>query len=102
MVVILFNNHIFRFLTAAPRNSQNFAEIAKKTVQSFHPLSTSQLKKLKPLKISIVRVKQGENVANLANKMQHTPDKEKLFRILNALSPTQTLSAGTKVKIITE
>ncbi|WP_212112723.1 M48 family metalloprotease [Bartonella queenslandensis] len=102
VVVILFNNHIFRFLTAAPRNSQNFAEITKKTVQSFHPLSTSQLKKLKPLKISIVRVKQGENVANLANKMQHTPDKEKLFRILNGLSPTQTLSAGTKVKIITE
>ncbi|WP_139412473.1 M48 family metalloprotease [Bartonella mastomydis] len=102
VVVILFNNHIFRFLTAAPYNSQNFAEIAKKTVQSFHTLSTLELKKLKPLKISIVRVKQGENVANLANKIQHTPNKEKLFRILNALSPTQTLRAGTKVKIITE
>ncbi|WP_175868557.1 M48 family metalloprotease [Bartonella gabonensis] len=102
VVVILFNNHIFRFLTASPHNSQNFAEIAQKTVQSFHPLSTLELKKLKPLKISVVRVKQGENVANLANKMQHTPDKEKLFRILNALSPTQTLRAGTKVKIITE
>ncbi|WP_180753554.1 M48 family metalloprotease [Bartonella tribocorum] len=102
VVVILYNNHIFRFLTAAPHNSQNFAEIAQKTVQSFHPLSASQLKKLKPLKISVIRVKQGETVANLANKMQHTPDKEKLFRILNALSPTQTLRAGTKVKIITE
>ncbi|EJF82807.1 hypothetical protein MCU_01308 [Bartonella elizabethae Re6043vi] len=103
VVVILFNHHIFRFLTAAPYNSQNFAEIAQKTVQSFHPLSTLELKKLKPLKISIVDVKQGENVANLAHKMQHTPNKEKLFRILNALSPTQqTLRAGTKVKIITE
>ncbi|WP_254475020.1 M48 family metalloprotease [Bartonella sp. B1098] len=102
VVVILFNNHIFRFLTAAPYNSQNFAEIAQKTIQSFHPLSTLELKKINPLKISIVRVKQGENVANLANKMQDTPNKEKLFRILNALSPTQTLRAGTKVKIITE
>ncbi|WP_375624335.1 MULTISPECIES: M48 family metalloprotease [unclassified Bartonella] len=102
VVVIPFNNHIFRFLTAAPHNSQNFVEVAQKTLQSFHSLSSSQLKKLKPLKIRVVRVKQGENVANLANKMQHTPDKEKLFRILNALSPTQTLPAGTKVKIITE
>ncbi|WP_026087990.1 M48 family metalloprotease [Bartonella rattimassiliensis] len=102
VVVILFNNHIFRFLTAAPHNSQNFTEITKKILQSFHFLSSSQLQKLKPLKIRIVRVKQGENVANLANKMQHTPHKEKLFRILNALSPTQTLRAGTKVKIITE
>ncbi|WP_375609425.1 MULTISPECIES: M48 family metalloprotease [unclassified Bartonella] len=102
VVVILFNNHLFRFLTAAPHNSQNFAEVAQKTVQSFHSLSSSQLKKLKPLKIHVVRVKQGEDVTNLANKMQHTPEKEKLFRILNALSPTQTLPAGTKVKIITE
>ncbi|WP_375656482.1 M48 family metalloprotease [Bartonella sp. CM120XJJH] len=102
VVVIPFNNHIFRFLTAAPHNSQNFAEVAQKTLQSFHSLSSSQLKKLKPLKIRIVRVKQGENIANLADKMQYTPYKEKLFRILNALSPTQTLPAGTKVKIITE
>ncbi|WP_180299386.1 M48 family metalloprotease [Bartonella tribocorum] len=102
VVVILFNNHIFRFLTVAPYNSQNFAEITQKAVQSFRPLSTLELKKLKPLKISVVRVKQGENVVNLANKMQHIPYKEKLFRILNALSPTQTLRAGTKVKIITE
>ncbi|MBB4075733.1 putative Zn-dependent protease [Bartonella fuyuanensis] len=102
VVVILFNNHIFRFLTAAPYNFQNFSEIAQKTVESFHILSPSQLKKLKPLKIRVIRVKPGENVANLANKMQHTPNKEKLFRILNGLSPTQTLNAGTEVKIITE
>ncbi|EJF98359.1 hypothetical protein MEI_00858 [Bartonella vinsonii subsp. arupensis Pm136co] len=102
VTVILLNNHVFRFLTAAPLDSQNFKEVAEKTVQSFHFLSSSQLKKLKPLKIRIVRVKQGETVANLANQMQNTPDKEKFFRILNALSPTQTLRVGANVKIVTE
>ncbi|UNF40359.1 hypothetical protein MNL09_08035 [Bartonella krasnovii] len=102
MVVIPFNNYIFRFLTAAPI----ILKILQKLPKNGPKLSPSfnfRVKKLKPLKISIIRVKQGENIANLANKMQHTPNKEKLFRILNALSPTQTLRAGTKVKkIITE
>ncbi|AFR26811.1 hypothetical protein RM11_1113 [Bartonella quintana RM-11] len=102
VAVILFNNHIFRFLTAAPHHSQNFEAVAKRTVQSFHSLSTSQLNKLKPLRIRVVRVKKGENVVSLANKMQNTPHKEKFFRILNGLSPTQTLHTGTAVKIITQ
>ncbi|EJF84384.1 M48 family metalloprotease [Candidatus Bartonella washoeensis] len=102
VAVILFNKHIFRFITAAPHNSENFATVAKNTLQNFHPLSSSQLNKLKPLRIRIVRVKKGESIASLANKMQDTAHKEKLFRILNALAPTQTLSARTHVKIITQ
>ncbi|MGF7157189.1 putative Zn-dependent protease [Bartonella heixiaziensis] len=102
VAVILFNKHIFRFLTAAPHDSQDFAAVAKRTLQSFHSLSSSQSNKLKPLRIRVVHVKEGESVATLANKMQETVHKEKLFRILNALTPTQTLSAGTHVKIITQ
>ncbi|MCZ2157958.1 M48 family metalloprotease [Bartonella sp. 220] len=102
VTVILLNNHIFRFLTAAPHNSQNFKEVSEKTVRSFHFLSSSQLKKLKPLRIRIVRVKQGETVANLANQMHNTANKEQFFRILNALSPTQTLQRGSNVKIVTQ
>ncbi len=102
VVVILFNNYIFRFLTAAPHHFKNFESVAKSTVQSFHPLSSLQLKKLQPLKIRVVRVKPQESIASLANKMQGTVHKEKLFRIINELSPTQTLTAGTRVKIITQ
>ncbi|WP_273756571.1 M48 family metalloprotease [Bartonella sp. MM73XJBT] len=102
VVVIFFKNHAFRFLTAAPHHSQHFEEIATKTIQSFHSLSSSQFKELKPLRIRVVRVQQGESVASLANKMQTATHKETFFRILNALSPTQTLRAGTDVKIITE
>lgn len=102
VVVLLFNKHFFRFLTAAPHYSQNFEAISKRTVESFHSLSYAQLKKLKPLKIRVIRVQEGENVSSLAHKMPDIPHKEQLFRILNGLSPTQTLRTGTKVKIITE
>ncbi|WP_336276649.1 M48 family metalloprotease [Bartonella sp. CB178] len=102
VVVIVFKNHIFRFFTAAPHHSQNFETVAKTIIQSFHLLSPSQLNRLKPLKIRIVRVKQGESVASLAQKMQNTTHKERLFRVLNALSSTQTLHVGERVKIISE
>ncbi|MET3589224.1 putative Zn-dependent protease [Bartonella silvatica] len=102
VVVVLFKKHIFRFLIGAPHQSQNFQKIAKRTIESFHLLSSSQLKKLKPLRIRIIRVKKGDSIASLANKMQNSAHKEKLFCILNALSPTKTLNIGTKVKIITQ
>ncbi|WP_455476253.1 M48 family metalloprotease [Bartonella sp. B17] len=103
VVVILFNDHIFRFLTAAPQHSQNFDAVAKRTVESFHPFSSLEISKLKPLKIRVVRVKQEKSIASFAHKMQGTQNKEKLFRILNALPSTQTtLPAGTRVKIISE
>nr|WP_034988703.1 M48 family metalloprotease [Bartonella senegalensis] len=102
VIVILFNNHILRFLTAAPHGSQNFAEVSEKTIQSFAFLSSSQLKKLQPLRIRIIRVQKGENVTSLAKKMYNIPHKAKLFRILNALSPNQTLQTGAAVKIITQ
>ncbi|WP_208433570.1 M48 family metalloprotease [Bartonella taylorii] len=102
VVVILFNKHLLRFLTAFPHDSQNFKAVAERTVQSFHPLTSSQLKKLKPLRIRVVPVQEGDSIASLANKMQNTKHKEKLFCILNAFSPTQTLRVGTNVKIVTE
>lgn len=102
VTVIPIKDKVFRFITAAPHLSNNFDAVAKSTTQSFHLLSSAELKKLKPLRIRIVRVKRGESVANLANKMQEIPHKEKLFRIINALSPAQTLQIGTPVKIITD
>ncbi|UNE54041.1 M48 family metalloprotease [Bartonella machadoae] len=102
ITVILHNNHFFRFLTAAPHDSQNFAAVVEKTIESFHPLSSSQLRKLKPLRIHVVSVKQGESVASLANQMASVPHKEHLFRILNGLSPTQTLNGESKVKLVTQ
>ncbi|WP_455474011.1 M48 family metalloprotease [Bartonella sp. B30(2025)] len=102
VAVILFNNHAFRFLIAAPHHFQNLETIAKAITQSFHPLSSLQLKQLKPLKIRVVRVKPGDSITSLANKMHNTIHKEKLFRILNAFSPTTTLHPGKRVKIISE
>ncbi|CBI76924.1 conserved protein of unknown function [Bartonella clarridgeiae 73] len=102
VVVIPIKNRIFRFLTAAPHHSKNFEAIAQNMTQSFHLLSPQELRKLPPLKIRIIRVQEKDTILNLSYKMQDTPYKEKLFRLINGLSPTQTLLEGSRVKIISE
>ncbi|AQX22143.1 Putative Zn-dependent protease [Bartonella sp. 11B] len=102
IVVIPIKNRVFRFLTAAPHHSKNFEAIAKNTTESFHTLSPQELRKLPPLKIHIVRVEQKDTILSLSDKMQDTPHKEKLFRVINGLSPTQTLLESSYVKIISE
>ncbi|EJF92096.1 M48 family metalloprotease [Bartonella melophagi] len=102
VVVIPIKDQVLRFLTAAPHHPQNFNHITKRTIESFHLLSSRVLNKLKPLRLRVIRIKKGESVADLAEKMQDTVHKEKLFRIINALSPTQILHEGERVKIIAE
>ncbi|AQX28482.1 MULTISPECIES: M48 family metalloprotease [unclassified Bartonella] len=102
IVVIPIKNHVFRFLTAAPHHSKNFEAIAQNTAQSFRLLSPQELRKFPPLKIRVISVQQKDTILSLSDKMQDTLHKEKLFRLINGLSPTQTLLEGSRVKIISE
>ncbi|MHC5305903.1 M48 family metalloprotease [Bartonella sp. LJL80] len=102
VVVIVVKDRVFRFLTAAPRNSTNLASVSLATTSTFKALSSREVSALKPLRIHVVTVRAGETVSSMAQRMQGSTASEKLFRIINALSPTATLSAGDRVKIISE
>ena len=69
---------------------------------SFRILSAAEKAALKPLRVRIRTVRAGETVATLANEMQGVGRKLELFRLLNSLPASATLSAGDKVKIITD
>lgn len=102
VVVIISNNQVYRFLTAAPHASTRLTEVSEATVSSFRKLTASQIRAIKPLRIYIVTVKPGETVASLATYMHGTGDREKLFRIINALQPNDVVPPGQRVKIIAE
>ncbi|WP_425351654.1 M48 family metalloprotease [Bartonella bacilliformis] len=102
VVVIPMNNQVFRLITAAPHQSSNFHSIAHNITHSFRSLSWEDLQKLKPLKIRVTRVKQGDSIASLSYQMQETPHQEELFRIINGLSSEEILHVGSFVKIIAE
>jgi len=102
VVVIVVRDRVYRFITAAPKNSPSLSRISTETINSFKILTKNQIAQLKPLRIRVMTVKTGETVKSVSAYMQGTEKKEKLFRILNALSSIDSLSPGERVKIIAE
>jgi predicted Zn-dependent protease len=102
VTVIRAGNQAYRLLTAAPLASNALESTAQSVRDSFRMLSPAEKASLKPLVIRIVTVKPGQTVGTLAAMMSGVDRKLDLFRMLNALGPGSTVSAGDKVKIVTD
>lgn len=102
IAVVKVGTRIFRLLTAAPRGSAALAGVARTVSDSFHVLGNAEKAALKPLRIRIVTARPGDTVASLAASMIGVGRKTELFRVLNELGPGATISAGDKVKIVTD
>ncbi|MBO6717441.1 MAG: M48 family metalloprotease [Rhizobiaceae bacterium] len=102
IAVVRAGSQVYRLLTAAPMNSPSLSPVANSVVDSFRVLSRSELDALQPLRIRVVTVRPGENVASLAARMSGVDRKLELFRLLNGLAPGASVSVGDKVKIVTE
>jgi len=107
VVVIMVKERIYRFLTAAPKNTlkDNEAEldrVSNSVTSSFRLLSREQIAQLKPLRLRIIQVGKGQSVADLVGRMHDIDEGEAVFRLLNGLSPTARLVEGMRVKIISE
>ncbi|TIW31081.1 MAG: metalloprotease, partial [Mesorhizobium sp.] len=76
--------------------------VARSVSGSFRILSATEKAALKPLHIRVVTVRPGQTMGSLAAQMVGVDRKLDLFRVLNAMSPGAAVSAGDKVKIITD
>lgn len=102
VTVIRAGDQIYRMLTAAPLANTELDTIARSVASSFRRMSEAERAGVRPLRIRIVTVRPGDTVGSLAARMQGTDRKLSLFRLLNALPASATLSAGERVKIVTE
>ncbi|MCO5161703.1 MAG: M48 family metalloprotease [Mesorhizobium sp.] len=102
ITVVRASGQVYRLLTAAPLTSTALEPVAKSVSASFRTLSASERAALKPLRIRVRTVRSGETVQSLAGQMQGVDRKVELFRLINALSAGESVSAGDKVKIITD
>ena len=102
VTVIRAAGQVYRLLTAAPTASDQLDSVARQVSGSFRTLSAAERSALKPLRVRIVTVRPGQTVATIAEQMQGVDRKLDMFRLINALSPGASLSAGSKVKIITD
>lgn len=102
IVVIRNGAQVYRLLTAAPTASTALDQIARSVSSSFRVMTAAEKADLKPLRIRVVTVQPGQNMGSLAASMVGVDRKLDLFRVLNALAPGASVSAGDKVKIVTD
>ncbi|CAN0655063.1 putative Zn-dependent protease [Nitratireductor aquimarinus] len=102
VTVIRSGGQVYRLLTAAPATSNDLERVANSVGQSFRILNQAERAALKPLRVRVVTVQPGETLGSLAAQMRGVDRKVELFRLLNALGPGATPSAGSKVKIVTD
>jgi predicted Zn-dependent protease len=100
--VIRAGGQVYRLLTAAPAASAALDGVARAVSGSFKVLTAADKGALKPLRIRVVTVRPGDTVGSLAASMVGVDRKLDLFRVLNALAPGASVSAGQKVKIVTD
>jgi len=102
VTVIRAAGQVYRLLTAAPAASTTLVATADAVSNSFRILSAAEKQGLNPLKVRIVTVRPGDTVATLAARMEGVDRKVGMFRLINGMSSSATVSAGAKVKIITD
>ncbi|MEZ5812306.1 MAG: M48 family metalloprotease [Rhizobiaceae bacterium] len=102
ITAVRVGDQIYRLLTAAPLSSQKLEEVAGGVSASFRRMGEAERANLKPLTVKVVTVKPGDTIASIAGQMAGTDRKLGLFRLLNALPAGAAVSAGDKVKIITD
>lgn len=101
VTVIRVGTSVYRILSAAPGTADP-EPIAAVVRNSFRVLSAAERAAVKPLRIKIVNAKAGETPASFAGRMADIDRPQELFRLLNGLGASGTLSAGEKVKIVSD
>ncbi|QPC85943.1 M48 family metalloprotease [Mesorhizobium sp. NBSH29] len=102
ITVVRSGDRVYRLLTAAPIASTTLESIAQSVSASFKSLTAAEKEALRPLRIRVVTVKPGQTVGSLSAQMIGVDRKLELFGVLNALPPGGGVSAGDKVKIISD
>jgi predicted Zn-dependent protease len=102
ITVVRAGAQVYRLLTAAPLASTSLEAVADGVGGTFKLLSPQERANLKPLRIRVVTVQAGQTAGSIAASMVGVDRKLDLFRVLNGLAPGASVSAGDKVKIVTD
>jgi len=102
-LLVLRGGHeqIFRmaFLTP-PDRTAILNEDLRRTTYSIRRLTDAETNELKPLRIRLISVSQGDSVASLARHMPLGKFNEQWFRVLNGLTDDISLRTGQRVKVV--
>ncbi len=92
---------IYRFLfLTPPAMTERLNEDLRRTTYSFRKVSAEEAASLEPLRLVVHTVQSGETQESLAEQMPFAEFRLERFRVLNDLSPEDSLTPGQKVKLV--
>jgi predicted Zn-dependent protease len=100
--VVRVGGSMYRIIFADRSDSEAIQKALESTLASFHRMTPTEVARLRPLRIDIVTVREGETVGELAVRMKGTERKLQLLRLLNGLASDDSLSAGQLVKVVVD
>lgn len=99
---VRFGSDVYRFIFATKSKSAQIDRQFRDSVMTFRRLSLQESSQIRPLRLQIVTVADGDTPEKFAQQMA-VPDRAlDTFRVLNGLGPNDKLTPGTKVKIVVE
>lgn len=91
-------NTAYHFLTVVQAGG---ADVFNPMFQSLRRISATEAAAVKPRKLAVVTVKQGDTVAAMASRMAYADAQQQRFLVLNGLTAGSKLTVGQKVKLVT-
>lgn len=89
--------YYFLLLTPAGQGVGSFSTM----VQSVRRLTAGEAAAIKPRRVAVITVKQGDTVQSLSRRMAYADFQQERFLTINALTAQSGLRPGQRVKIVT-
>ena len=101
VVIRWSKDYVYRFLFVNPVGDPPLMDQQfKESAFSFRRLTSIEAELLRPLRIKIVEVKEGETMTTLSKKMAMKNNKFEWFKVLNGLSSTSQVEVGQLIKLV--
>ena len=100
---IAYNSQVYVLAGLAPANDFRGAESAfEGTIRSFRPLTAAEAENIRPSRVDVYTVREGDTWASLARRAPDPAIKPSTIAIMNDHDPSQAPRPGDRVKIIVE
>ena len=98
--VVRVGGSMYRIIFADRSDGAAIQQALESTLASFRRMTPTEVARLRPLRLDVIAVRQGETIGDLAVRMQGTERKLQLFLLLNGLEPGASLTPGQLVKVV--
>lgn len=99
---IRFGSDVYRLIFAARELNPAIDDGFRASLMSFRRLAQAEIDEARPLRLQVVKVRDGDTEQSVAARMAVADRKADRFAVLNGFAPGETLPPGLKVKVIEE